>query len=72
VKDKITVSIEAKEVIISANRSGFSHLASICTRLASLTEAELATPANHFHFLAEMNNATSNSVPLVLQITPKE
>ncbi len=67
--DRITVSIDAPEVLLTATRSGFARLASVCSRLASLTDDELATPANHFHFMADMNNATTNSIPLVLQAT---
>ena len=68
--NRITVSTDAQEVVLSATRSGFAQLASICSRLALLTDAELATPANHFHFMAAMNNASTDSLPLVLQAIP--
>lgn len=68
--NRITVSTDAQEVILSATRSGFAQLASICSRLASLTDAELVTPASHFHFMADMNNANADSLPFVLQAIP--
>ena len=66
--DRITVFTDAQEIVLSATRSGFAHLAGVCSRLASLTDAEVATPANHFHFMPDMNNASAGSLPLVLQV----
>jgi hypothetical protein len=70
--NRITVFTDGQEVVLSATRSGFAQLSTICSRLASLTNAELATHANHFHFMANMNNATIDSLPLVLQATPDD
>jgi CelD/BcsL family acetyltransferase involved in cellulose biosynthesis len=66
-KNSIYASIEADEIIIAATREAFAHLASVCSRLASLSDAELQTPANHFHFMPSMRNTLPGSRPLVLQ-----
>jgi len=59
--------VEGDEIVIVATREDFAYIASICSRLASLSDTELQTPANHFHFMPSMGNASSRSRPLVLQ-----
>jgi hypothetical protein len=63
----ICASTEGSEITIAASREDFAFLASVCSRLASLSDAELETPANHFHLMPGMENTSPDSQPLVFQ-----
>jgi len=66
----IRVSTKGDEISIAGSREDFAFLASVCSRLASLSDAELQTPANHFHLMPGMENASPDSQPLVFQVVP--
>jgi hypothetical protein len=66
-KNSICVTIEGDEIIIAGTREDFAYIASVCSRLASLSHAELQTPANHFHFMPSMDNTLPGSQSLVLR-----
>lgn len=65
-KASLKVFIENGEIVIEANREGMQVLSGIASRLASLNDSEVQTPANHFHFMEGMDNAESGSMPLIL------
>jgi hypothetical protein len=67
-KNSICATIEGGEIVVAATREDFAYIASVCSRLASLSDTELQTPANHFHFTPGMGNASQRSQPLVLQV----
>ena len=69
-KNSIFATIQGDEIVVAATREDFAHIASICSRLASLSDAELQTPANHFHFGPSTGNASPDSQPLVFQAIP--
>ena len=69
-KNSIRATIEGDEIVVAATREDFARIASICSRLASLSDAELQTPANHFHLSPSMGNTSPDSQPLVLQALP--
>jgi hypothetical protein len=66
-KSSICATIEGNEIIVAGTREDFAYIASVCSRLASLSDAELQTPANHFHFAPSMSNTLPRSQSLVLQ-----
>jgi hypothetical protein len=68
--NSICATNEGSEIVIAATREDFAYIASICSRLASLSDAELQTPSNHFHFMPSMENISPDSQPLVLQALP--
>jgi hypothetical protein len=70
-KNSICVTIEGGEIVLAATREDFAYIASVCSRLASLSDTELQTPANHFHIDPSMGNASPRSQPLVLQALPE-
>ena len=70
-KNSICAMTEGDGIIIAATREDFAYIASVCSRLASLSDTELQTPANHFHFMPSMGNASPRSRPLVLQAVSK-
>ena len=70
-KNSICATVEGDEIVIAGTREDFAYIASICSRLASLSDTELQTPANHFHFMPSMGNALPGSQPLVLQAVPE-
>ena len=67
-KNSICATVEGDEIVIAATREDFAYIASVCSRLASLSDTELQTPANHFHFTPSMGNASLRSQSLVLQV----
>ena len=67
-KNSICATVEGNEIVIAATRKDFAHIASVCSRLASLSDTELQTPANHFHFMPSMGNTSPRSQSLVLQV----
>ena len=70
--NQISVSLDGDELVILATRSGFAELKTICSRLALLCEAELNTPASHYHLMPEMNNLAPGSMRVVLQVVKEE
>jgi hypothetical protein len=60
-KNSICATIKGYEIIIAGTREGFAYIAAVCSRLASLSDAELQTPANHFHFMPSMANTLPGS-----------
>ena len=66
-KNSICATIQGNKIIIAGTREDFAYIASVCSRLASLSDAELQTLANHFHFMPSMGNALQRSQSLVLQ-----
>jgi hypothetical protein len=68
--NSICATNEGSEIVIAATREDFAHIASICSRLASLSDSDLQTPSNHFHFMPSMENTSPDSQPLVLRALP--
>ena len=65
-KHSIKVSFQEGEVVIEADRDGLRRISEISEKLASLTDSEARTPANHFHFMEGMKNVEPDSLPLVI------
>lgn len=63
---KIRISYEKGEIVIKGNKDGLRHLADICQRLSELSDVDASTPANHYHFSSDMNNAEEGSLPAVI------
>lgn len=66
--DSICAIVEGDEIIIAGTREDFAFIASVCSSLASLSDTEIETPANHFHIGPGMGNASRRSKELVLQV----
>jgi hypothetical protein len=56
----------SREIEIVGNRHGLRALASICSGLAGLTDAELRTPANHYHLDEHFWGTEQGSTPLTV------
>jgi len=65
-KHSIKVSFQEGEVVIEADRDGLRRISEISAKLASLSDSEARTPANHFHFMEDMKNVEPDSLPLVI------
>jgi len=63
---KIKVTDQHGEVEIIGNREGLLWLSEICAGLASLTEAEAKTPANHYHINPSMGHGTQDTVDAII------
>ena len=69
--NSISATITGGEIVIAGTRQDFAYIASICSRLAALSDSDLQTPVNHFHFMPGMRNTSPGSQPLVLQALPE-
>jgi hypothetical protein len=67
-KHSIKISLYEGEEVIEANRDGMRRISEICAKLASLSDSEAQTPANHFHFVEGMKNVETGSLPLVITL----
>jgi hypothetical protein len=56
----------APELEIIGNRDGLRGLAAICSGLAELSDAQLLTPANHYHLDDAFWHTEKGSVPLTV------
>jgi len=65
-KSKINIYTENSEVVIEANAEGLKLLSEVCTKLSNLSEVQSKTPANHYHFSSEMNNAEDGSITAII------
>jgi hypothetical protein len=68
----IRASLNERQFVISGTRSDLAFLASVCSDLASLSDAALETPANHFHFMPDFCNVTADSFSFVLMARPDD
>jgi hypothetical protein len=66
IKHSIKVSLHEGDVVIETNRDGLRRISEISAKLASLSDSEARTPANHFHFIEGMKNVETGSLPMVI------